>query len=523
MIDFKDVFGKIDHDKYKFWEFVGKQKVKINLTKLVFLFNQLGFINLEINKSVKGKILVYVGDNNFVEEPDEKPQNFLFNKFFEFFPKLRELYPDDNFELIEEELRDKIDKYFNIKQLSAPSKAFNIPTKFMRANKETAFFYFHSSCVKVTKDKVDVIHYVSKEWKDLRTLVWKDKVVKDKIFSIEDDFYNCQFYQFLQLISYGEKEEYVTLTPEEEFAFDNLKQTIGYLLHHFKDRSEPKLAIFTDLSSGTENKGGRGKGIIFQAIQQILPTTVIKEGDKFDTSDPFCFSLISLTTDLFLIDDAKANIQLKPLYTVLSDGMEITRKYKNTVWIGYEDSPKFALTTNTNVNGESDSDERRKHYVELFPFFNATKKPIHYFKNMFFSSDWSRKEWDGFFNTLVHCVQLYLQKGLLEYSSEALIEKRLIAELHGETNVKFFENLERNKYFTMDELIVMYKESDGDEKNAIASNLGRLGEKYAKIVKIVAWRHKERYVGNKRAYGLITQNQDKGVFENVSAQEKWCA
>lgn len=230
----------------------------------------------------------------------------------------------------------------------------------------------------------------------------------------------------------------------------SVSTAIGYIISSYKNPSQAKAVIITDILSQVMNEayGRSGKGIIIKALSFII-NVVEYNGKVTDlANDKFVFQNVNLTTALIVLQDVTKGFVFESLFSTLTDNMGIERKYQSKTNIPFSTSPKIALTTNYTIPQDTDSFKDRKHMVMLNNYFNAKNKPDKYFKSLLFN--WKKKEWQRFDNFMMKCVLLFLEHGLIKYSDEKFERQRLI----NQTSIVFVELMESeynffNKYFSI--------------------------------------------------------------------------
>ena len=75
--------------------------------------------------------------------------------------------------------------------------------------------------------------------------------------------------------------------------------------------------------------------------------------------------------------------------------------------IPFNKSPKILFTSNYILSGTGDSHDARKIEIELFRYYSKKYRPINEFGKRFFN-DWSKKEWNCFFN---YMIIMYYREG----------------------------------------------------------------------------------------------------------------
>lgn len=293
----------------------------------------------------------------------------------------------------------------------------------------------------------------------------------------------------------GDFKKFISKITNSEQHFLSVCTAIGYAISSYKNPSQAKALIVTDILSQVKNEayGRSGKGIIIKAISYII-NVVEYNGKVTDlTNDKFVFQNVDITTALIVLQDVTKGFVFESLFSTLTDKMSVERKHRSKISIAFEDSPKIALTTNYTIPQDTDSFKDRKHLMMLNNHFNAQNKPEKYFKTLLF--DWSEKEWKRFDNFMLECVRLFLEHGLVKYSDKKFELQRLI----NQTSKEFVELMEDgysyyNNYFSIKEV-------------AKSLDLGTI-EKSLKSRKVSGWideyaSHKGYQVEKRKNGGII--------------------
>lgn len=251
----------------------------------------------------------------------------------------------------------------------------------------------------------------------------------------------------------GDFKKFISKITNSEQHFLSVCTAIGYTISSYKNPSQAKALIVTDILSQVKNEayGRSGKGIIIKAISYII-NVVEYNGKVTDlTNDKFVFQNVDITTALIVLQDVTKGFVFENLFNTLTDKMSIERKHRSKISIAFKDSPKIALTTNYTIPQDTDSFKDRKHLVMLNNYFNANNKPEKYFKKLLF--DWNKKEWQRFDNFMIECTRLFLEKGLVKYSDKKFELQRLV----NQTSKEFVDMMESNycyynSYFSIKEI-----------------------------------------------------------------------
>jgi len=322
-------------------------------------------------------------------------------------------------------------------------------------SKDECFFYFGNTVIKVTANGIEKIPYLD-----------ESRLVEKKYQLPEDDYFyrTCMgkmtfpgldgFINARQMIDHslrisdeeGDFARFVALIcNEEEDRIKALKSALGYLMHRHKNPSEVKAVVLTDESLTDEN-GGTGKGLLFQALGQMR---FCQSADmKTRERNRFFFSTVERGCSIFHLDDVQKDFDFNYLFNVLAEDMEVERKGTNRMVIPFAEAPKIYMSTNFAFKDmQKDSHKRRMAIYELHRKFNARHQPKDEFKRNFFY-DWDREEWNRFYNFMLECARIYLAEGLVEVEPRYLRQKSFLAEFKGREEVfAFIQTWEREDGF----------------------------------------------------------------------------
>jgi hypothetical protein len=275
--------------------------------------------------------------------------------------------------------------------------------QFISDTRNNGYFYFRNGILQVTAEDIS-IH----EYKEFNQYVWENSIIDIdfKPVTIENLAKNCDFNKFLVDITKVDDSLYA------EKRLKSLKSAVGYLLHRYKDGNTNKAIILMDVYVNGKPNGGSGKTLLIYSIGKMRNLAII-DGKKYDQREWFSLSSVGLDSEILLFDDVVKDFNFEQIFPLTSGGMYIRRKYKDHIHIPHEESPKIAITTNYAINGDSSSHTRRKYEIELSPTYSADYSPRDKFGRNFFD-DWFEDDWNLFYNTMIRCLQIYLQQGLIE-------------------------------------------------------------------------------------------------------------
>ncbi|NMB80712.1 MAG: hypothetical protein GYA14_02725 [Ignavibacteria bacterium] len=298
-----------------------------------------------------------------------------------------------------------------------------IQINLIKDTKDTSFLFYSNGILKVTKDKTELIPYAQSG-----SNTWR-KHIKER--------------EFLYSEKKSEFETFVwNAIGKSEERFHSFMTGFGYLLHRYKDRRVPKAVIICDEKMSESANGRNGKGIIAQAFGH-LRNLVIINAKEFNITKSFPWQLVNPDTQLLFLDDTNPKFIFRQLFSFISEGMQIEKKYQDAQYIPYEDAPKVGITSNHVIEGLDGSSRHRQFFIELTDYYNDKYTVGDEFKKEFFR-DWSPDEFAAFDNFGISCLQTYLKDGLVPYNEENIMMKKLRNETSDDF-VDFTENEENIK------------------------------------------------------------------------------
>lgn len=398
-----DEYQKIKEDVTvdEFWAIEinknGETKVKVNPYKFKIFLEQSGFKKTYINDSQKPTFVKI--KSNIVEETSvEKIKDFTL-------------------EFLLEKRKIKVWSYFaSYSALFSETYLLMLDTIELMMLDDTptkSFISFKNGILEVTKNTTNLIDYI-----DVDGYIWRSHII-DRNFSKTKDSKN-DYQRFIRNISHS--------TPVP------LESVLGYLIHTYKNKINNKAIIFNDETISDNPEGGTGKGLIIQGVKQIRRTSIL-DGKNFDDKKSFPYQTVSKDTQVLVFDDVKKNWDFESKFSIVTEGITLERKNKDAVKLAVEQSPKMVVSTNYVIRGAGNSHDRRRHEIEIAQYYGANKTPYDDFKKQIFD-DWNDDEYNRFHNYMVECLQLYLNKGLINQSDAKNIE---IRKFIAETNKEFYE------------------------------------------------------------------------------------
>lgn len=318
---------------------------------------------------------------------------------------------------------------------------------FIEDTKETAKLFFRNYMVEITASGINQISY-----EDFDGHIWERNIIQHDFSPVPYDELriNCDFLRFLRDITVVADES------ESGNRFHSLFSIVGYLAHRYKDPTRTKAIILMDASPSGSPNGRTGKTLVCQAIGKLRNMSIL-DGKSYDQKRWFRFSGVSLSTDLLLFDDIQKNFDFEQLFPLMTTGMQIQRKYKDDVFIPFEQSPKVVITTNYAVIGEGSSFRARTFEFEVSNTFNADFQPPDKYGKRFFD-EWDDQEWNYFYNMVAHAIRFYLERGLVTSQPINLNLSKLIHQ----TNEDFVDfcrlNIEQGIRYDKRELFLKFRQ-----------------------------------------------------------------
>jgi len=344
-------------------------------------------------------------------------------------------------------------KYFKREYLSM------IETKEIKTMKDDAnncYLYYRNCIVKINKEGRELLSY-----DDLDINVWRNQVI-DRDFT-RADHHKSEYRTFIWLIS-----------GKDEKRYKAFQTVIGYLMHSYKTNSNNKAIIFNDEIISETPNGRSGKGLFWNALRRLKNVNSL-DGKTFDFNKSFPYQSVSTDCQILVFDDVKKNFTFENLFSVITEGITIEYKGKDSIKLDVTESPKIIITTNYTVRGEGASFVDRMYEVEMSSYFNENHTPIKEFGHELFN-DWDEAEWSRFDNYMMECVSIYLREGLVPMPTVNLKERKLINDL-GVEMIQFCETIEKDEWHKVFDLFLKFQQMYPEKKNTITQNKITIGVK----------------------------------------------
>ena len=279
----------------------------------------------------------------------------------------------------------------------------------------------------------------------------------------------------------------------DEKSLERIEIAIGYLCHRYNNPSGRKLVCFVDkfydgFSYETAN-GGTGKSLLVNSLGLVMNLTNLNGKSFTARGHRNLLSPVTSATEICHFDDASKKFDTERLFPLITGNFHIEANYKNPFSIPAKNAPKIAVTSNSPLQGNGFSFQRRQFIVEIGNFYriqaeeNGIQYPVyeeHGRKNFPDShspvlGSWDDEDWDEYFRYIFSCVSKYLSKGLpLGGESEIYQRAKLISQIGSEEVYEFIadklETYEVGKEYFCSEFYQSLQDAFPTEMENISGN-----------------------------------------------------
>lgn len=265
----------------------------------------------------------------------------------------------------------------------------------LRDSKKISYIPFKNGILKITPDNQELISY-----DDWDGYIWsKDLIDHDYIPAPVNIMHNVY--------------DFFTKITDDRQSFAGLLSAIGYMLSTYKDPSEPRVVILNDKhSDGYGSNGGSGKSLIMKLLGYIRPYCRI-DGKTIDPKKDFAWQKVDIQHKIVGLDDMVRGFDFEKIFSIVTDGFEVNRKYQHVIEIPYDKSPKIIISTNRRIKGTDSSSNRRRYDVDITNYFSDSYQPIDEYGKLFCGDSWNKEDWNGFHAIMVYCIQFYMRNGFV--------------------------------------------------------------------------------------------------------------
>ena len=429
---------------YPFWEVSNNNTYKLLPFKLVSFLSANGFGYLRTSASRTDKRTLFKNDDGILQLHNSD----TVKKWLITYVNITERENDEllfslNDVLVKLNTKTLSQYLQQLKEYSNDGLDNSEVLKQFRDTKDTCYIPFKNGVVRIRKNKIDLINFA--DVKDDGG-IWETAILKHDVSIDNFKEYSENSSLFAQFVWNSMKHNvYPVLdinagTDTEDFkkGIESVETSLGYLTHNYNRADLAKAIVFIDKdSSKTNAEGGNGKSLVQKAVTKIRKHTFV-DGKKFRNSasdgSRFNFSSVTLDTQFVWIDDVKTDFDFNSLFSMITGEFIVERKGGNQFEIEEDMKPKMGITTNHIINGSSNSYQRRQHVTEFGNFFNQANKDgkgVSDVLGKLLFDDFSKAEWNDFYNYMFYCVQQYLKKGLVAQDTSNYQQKQLMSAVFG--------------------------------------------------------------------------------------------
>lgn len=355
------------------------------------------------------------------------------------------------FEITEDELRECL---FNItsatwKDIFHWLHVLTVDTcNLLRDTKYTSYIAFRNGVVKINKADVTFISY---DDLDPDILIW-DTAIKDRDIALtaithDLDLNNSSAYLFLKRIAGVHKDhdylslEQLAIAYNQEFSrLRSFITTTGYLLTNYKDVERPYAIVLAEDTPDQGKGGGTGKGMFVQMLSKVRNVCTLF-GREWKPESEFAYQRVKQSTDILFIDDTPVRFDFQRLYNMLTEGINVNKKYRDEIHIPYSQSPKVVLATNYDVEAEGEHGKRRQIKLFFQKYFTASHKPKDEFGKLLFSDEWTEDEWNWYYNVMFFLIQSYYTWGITQVDTTDNMKVKQIKLKYREEFYEFVQEI----------------------------------------------------------------------------------
>lgn len=384
-----------------------------------------------------------------------------------------------------------------------------IDLDFTKHTERSQFFYFPKFTVEVTGREIikhdnraasagryvweeDVINHNIKFLPDMFTITHPEGQYRSEDFDIEvAENQPSNYFKYLINASRihwrKELEEQVNAMPPEEGAaylaahrFDiagpaldtaeiqeqkqcliNKIFTIGYMLHRYKSMSRAWAPFVMDNIIGENDQcnGRSGKSVMFVGIGKFNTLLKLSGRNPKLLENNFAFEQVTKKTDVVLVDDCSEYLQFDQFYDNITSDITINPKNVSAYNMKFDESPKFAFTTNYVPREFSSSSRGRMIFVVFSDYYHEMSEDNDYIETRKVSTDFGNRdlwgssyteaEWEADINFVMQCVRFYLSVAPREVKIEPKIDNIIFRKYLRDMSDNFREWAEG--YFSVDE------------------------------------------------------------------------
>lgn len=221
---------------------------------------------------------------------------------------------------------------------------------------------------------------------------------------------------------------------------------IGYLLHSAKDPSMPFIVwvLENNVLGDEASSGGSGKSFIGATIKILKHIVNLDGRNRHLTENQHYLERVDEDTDILWLDDAVKYFDFDSFYTLATGTMIVNSKHIKSKELGFDESPKIAITSNFAPARFDESTLRRLLFVPMSDYYHQktefndyeeTRRISDDFGCNLFGPDYTPEQWNLDINFLIDCLQFFLQekaRGKVVYADLKNIYSRINLSIMGD-------------------------------------------------------------------------------------------
>jgi len=453
-----------EDDFLVFWDTDKNGNISLNDYKFKLFLENRGFYKVQLNDKEFTFVKVY---NNIINEVNETNiKDFVLNHVVEIDMKIYNFFAKSTTKFSE--------NYLN--QLSTKELTM------IRDSHSVSYLFFRNAVVEVKESEVSFIDYIN-----IGGFVWQKNIIPHD-FEITDR--PSDFEKFILNISNNDIDRKKIL-----------EVSIGYLLNTFKKDDEGLSIILYDETLNDNPSGRTGKTLISRALSQVRKLVTLN-GKEFNNKGQFPYQTVNLDDNIICFDDMERSFKYETLFSIITGNLTLNKKNLQPIEIPFEKSPKILFTSNYILSGIGDSHDARKIEIELFRHYSKTFKPVNEFGKLFFSKEWTKEDWNSFFNYMISNIQKYFKNGLMVSELKTGKTKKFIANTC-EDFYDFCENefLWKNDHFYATKEI-MQSYNDGHREMPRNMNVNWFGRWLGMYFEFKQWKREDTTNGGIRKFSV---------------------
>lgn len=213
-------------------------------------------------------------------------------------------------------------------------------------------------------------------------------------------------------------------TGEQKHHLVNKIYGMGYLMHRYKNASRAwgVFAMDGKLGEEGESNGGSGKSIAMNAVSLFMKSAYLSGKNQKLADQPHVYEGITKYTDYVLVDDLHEYLDFNFFFDVITGKMKVNPKNTKQYTLDFHEVPKFGFTSNYPIKNLSASLERRLLYMVFSDYYHHSKggfyrehrSPEEDFGKKIIDDDYTKEEWNDFYNFMIQCCHFYLNHDKIE-------------------------------------------------------------------------------------------------------------